>query len=223
MNKQHDVPTARKGDAVIAKTGNRMRSEQRRGPQAAPKRDLLTEQVNRVAAPYSGYPDEADRHLVHYAKQFAEGSGDDVYFRATRAIVVAARRWRKVANDRVKAVGQTMARWETLFLVAFSEEELTQGELARLISVEGPTMVRMLDTLAQDGLIERRQSSTDRRVTFNTITPKGKQVIRDIMAITNVLRADLLKDIEPEKLMITIDTLTQILRRLDEMRRSATD
>jgi MarR family transcriptional regulator for hemolysin len=116
-----------------------------------------------------------------------------------------------------------MARWETLFLVAFSGEELTQGELARLISVEGPTMVRMLDTLAKDGLIERRQSDSDRRVTVNSITPKGMRVIRQIMAVTNVLRADLLKDIDPRKLAITIETLTQVLRRLDEMRRSDAD
>jgi len=71
---------------------------------------------------------------------------------------------------------------------------------------------------ARDGLIERRQSATDRRVTINTITPKGTTVIRDIMAITNELRAELLDDIEPEKLATTIETLSLILRRLDEMR-----
>lgn len=180
---------------------------------------MLTEQVRRVAEPDQGYGlDGSDPHLANYRDEFRAGTDDDTYFRATRAIVVAARRWRKVANDRVKAVGQTMARWETLFLVAYSGQDLTQGELARLISVEGPTMVRMLDILARDGLIERRQSTADRRVTINTITPKGKTVIRDIMAITNTLRAELLDDIEPEKLAITIETLSRILRRLDELR-----
>jgi DNA-binding MarR family transcriptional regulator len=195
------------------------RSEQRRGPKAPEKRDVLTEQVRRVAGPDPGYSlDGSDPHLANYRDEFREGTDDDTYFRATRALVVAARRWRKVANDRVKAVGQTMARWETLFLVAYSGQDLTQGELARLISVEGPTMVRMLDILARDGLIERRQSAADRRVTINTITPKGKTVIRDIMTITNTLRAELLDDIEPEKLAITIETLSRILRRLDELR-----
>jgi len=211
---------------IGAKGRNGPRSEQKRGPKAAPerpmaepKRDVLAEQAQRAAAPFGGYPvDQAERHLINYHSQFADGADDDIYFRATRAFVVAARRWRKVANDRVKAVGQTMARWETLFLVAFSGNELTQGELARLISVEGPTMVRMLDTLAQDGLIERNQSETDRRVTVNRITPKGTQVIGDVMAITNGLRSDLLKDIDPDKLTITIEVMSQILRRLDEMR-----
>jgi MarR family transcriptional regulator for hemolysin len=209
-------------DAVSGRGRVGPRSDQKRGPQAAvgkPKRDVLGEQARRASAPFGGFPVEAaERHLINYHSQFEEGTDNDIFFRTTRAIVVAARRWRKVANDRVKAVGQTMARWETLFLVAFSGEELTQGELARLISIEGPTMVRMLDTLAQDGLIERRQSEVDRRVTTNRITPKGHRVIREVMAITNTLRADLLRDIDPERLAITIDTLGLILTRLDEMR-----
>lgn len=192
------------------------RAAYKRGPRAA-RPDPLTEQVKRMTTPYDPLSD-AERHLVNYHEQFRNGTDDDSYFRTTRAIVVAARRWRKVANDRVKAVGQTMARWETLFLVCFSDEALTQGQLAQLISVEGPTMVRMLDTLAQDGLIERSQSETDRRVTLNRITPKGKQVIKDVMGITNMLRAELLQDIDPEKLAITLETLSLILRRLDEMR-----
>ena len=79
-------------------------------------------------------------------------------------------------------------------------------------------MVRMLDVLAKDGLIERRQSDIDRRVTTNRITPRGEQVIDEIMAVTNVLRAELLNDIDPEKLTVFLEVLAQILRRLDQMR-----
>ena len=190
-----------------------------RGTGGRAGRDVLTAQVIRASVPEGGYsvPD-SDRHLISYHRHFIAGSENDTFYRATRAIVVAARRWRKIANDRVKAIGQTMARWETLFLVGFSGEELTQTELARLISVEGPTMVRMLDVLARDGLIERKQSETDRRVTTNRITPDGTKVIGDIMGITNELRRELLSDIDPERLEVCIDVLSQVLRRLDQMR-----
>ena len=111
-----------------------------------------------------------------------------------------------------------MARWETLFLVGFSGEDLSQSDLARLISVEGPTMVRMLDILARDGLIERHQADTDRRFTTNRITPKGTVVIGDVMAVTNKLRREVLSDIDPEKLEICVDVLSQLIRKLDTMR-----
>lgn len=188
------------------------RTAYKRGPKPSPADDIFARQTQRIAEMQS------ERHLVGYHKHFRKGTADDTYFRITRALVVAARRWRKVANERVKELGQTMARWETLFLVAYSDDELTQSELARLISVEGPTMVRMLDVLAKDGLIERRQSDTDRRMTTNRITPKGELVIDEIMAMTNLLRADLLRDIDPDKLTVFLEVLSRLLLKLDEMR-----
>jgi MarR family transcriptional regulator for hemolysin len=197
----------------------RSRSEQRRGPKAAAPRQKERSSGKHLPSHYGGYPlDTAERHLLNYHRQFGENGRDDMYFRTTRALVVAARRWRKIANDRIKSRGQTMARWETLYLVAFSGDELTQSELARLLGVEGPTMVHMLNALAEDGLIERRQSSADRRVTVNSITPSGMQVIRDIMGVTNALRREVLKPIEPGKLSVTLETLSLILRQLEEMR-----
>jgi len=132
--------------------------------------------------------------------------------------VVSARRWRKIANDRIRPLHQTMARWETLYLVAFSGTGLTQTELARLISVEGPTMVRMLDQLGNEGLISRYQSASDGRVTTNEITEKGMTAVRDIMQVTNHLRAEVFADIDTDKLDVCLEVLAQVLHRLDDLR-----
>ena len=161
--------------------------------------------------------DLSERHLSNYHRFNRDSEEDDAYFRATRALVTAARRWRKLANDRVKPRGQTMARWETLYLVAYSDEELNQGQLSRLIGVQGPTMVRMLDSLSRDGLIERRQSQHDLRVTINRITEKGRRAITNIMGVTNELRRQVLADIAPGDLNTAVDVLAQILRRIDQL------
>jgi DNA-binding MarR family transcriptional regulator len=160
-----------------------------------------------------------DERLAKYHRAYSEsGDDDDLYYRATRDIVVAGRRWRKLANERIRPTGHTMARWETLFLVAFSDHALTQGELAKLISVEGPTLVRMLEVLAKEGLIERRQSEIDRRVTTNAITGEGRAAIDEIMAVTNALRAEVLTGIDPGELKITLKVLGQIIERIDGTR-----
>ncbi len=142
-------------------------------------------------------------------------ANEDIYYRVTRDLVVAARRWRKLSNDRIRMVGQSMARWETLFVVAFCGEALTQTDLARMIGIEGPTLVRMLDLLAQEGLIERRQSEADRRMTTNSITPEGRRMIDRIMVVTNGLGAELLQGIDPGELDTTLKVLSQIIARLD--------
>ncbi len=159
-----------------------------------------------------------DERLVKYHRLHADSDVDDLYYRATRDIVVTGRRWRKLANERIRPTGHTMARWETLFLVAFSGHALTQGELARLLNVEGPTLVRMLDVLAKEELIERKQSEIDRRVTTNAITPKGRQAIDDIMSVTNRLRAEVLQTIDPADLATALRVLEQIIQRIDELR-----
>jgi MarR family transcriptional regulator for hemolysin len=196
------------------------RSRHRRGPRAAPVREpALPKRPKAQAAPYGGFPmDLAQRHLSNfYRNGEVPDARDLINFRTTRALVVAARRWRKLANDRIKGIGQSMARWETLYLMAAHDEDLSQGELAQVVGVEGPTMVSMLNSLAKDGLIERQQSSLDRRVTLNRITEKGWRATRDIMAITNGLRGELLRDIDPDKLAITLEVLESIHARLDQL------
>ena len=195
------------------------RSNYRRGPRAAQAsdRDLLKDQIARIAGD-EGAPEADERHLRAFRTLFPEETDDYDHFRMTRAIVTVARRWRKLANDRIKPLGQTMARWETLFLVAFTERDVTQSELARLMAVEGPTMVRTLDMLARDGLIERHQSETDARATINRITPRGTAVISEIMTISNRLRSEVLGDIDPADLEATLRVMHRILHKLEDLR-----
>lgn len=196
--------------------GRKTRLQQKRGPKPAAKSAGRPRSRDIEGLMYGGFSvDLSDRHLSNYHRFDAGSEADDDFFRTTRALVVAARRWRKIANDRIRPLQQTMARWETLYLVAYSDEELNQSELSRLIGVQGPAMVRMLDSLAQEGLIERQQSHHDLRVTINRITDSGRQVVNTIMGITNELRSQVLSEVDPDDLRTTVAVLTQILRSLD--------
>ena len=194
------------------------RLQHRRGPKPA-KRPARIKPTRTVEGLMEGgfSLDHSDKHLSNYHRLNQENEADDLYFRMTRALVVAARRWRKIANDRLRPLEQTMAQWETLYLVAYSGEELNQSQLSRLLGVHGPTMLRMLDALARQGLIERQQSHEDLRVTINRIPPEGRAVITSIMGLTNELRRDVLGNIDPDELAVAIKVLAQVLRKLDRM------
>ena len=77
-------------------------------------------------------------------------------------------------------------------------------------------MLRMLDSLARRGLIERQQSPEDLRVTINRITPEGRMVIASIMGISNELRRNVLSDVDEDELRIAVRVLSQMLRKLDK-------
>ncbi len=207
------------------KRGKKTRTAQQRGPLPPRKARSGNGPRSLDGLLYGGFElDKSERHLENFHRLSPESPDDDTYFRFTRALIVAARRWRKVANDRIKTLDQTMVRWETLYLVAYSGEELTQSELARVVGVEGPTMVRMLHLLAEEGLLERHQSRDDLRMTINRITEKGRKVIADIMSITNQLRREMLDGIEADELMVAQKVLTRMMRNLEEAqtgRRSA--
>ena len=199
------------------------RLEQKRGPKPAakavrPKRSRTVEGLME-----GGFSvDHSDKHLVNYHRVDPDSEADDLYFKATRALVVAARRWRKVANDRLKPLEQTMAQWETLYLVAYSGEELNQSQLSRLLGVHGPTMLRMLDSLARRGLIERQQSHEDLRVTINRITPRGRTVISRIMRLSNELRREVLSTVDEQELRIAVKVMGQMLRTLETIDQART-
>src|SRR5260370_10256568 len=53
--------------------------------------------------------------------------------------------------------------------------ELSQRQLADRMGVEAPTMVRHLDRLEKEGLIDRRRDARARRVTRITVTPTGSR------------------------------------------------
>jgi len=192
------------------------RLEQKRGPKPASKAVKPKKSRTVEGLMEGGFSvDHSEKHLVNYHRVDPDSEADDLYFKATRALVVAARRWRKVANDRLKPLEQTMAQWETLYLAAYSGEELNQSQLSRLLGVHGPTMLRMLDSLARRGLIERQQSHEDLRVTINRITPRGRNVISRIMRLSNELRREVLSDVDEQELRIAVKVMGQMLRTLE--------
>src|SRR5262249_37672658 len=55
-------------------------------------------------------------------------------------------------------------------------KDSTQGELARIVGIEQPTMAVTLRRMERDGLIERRPDPDHGRRTLVTLTPKGRKL-----------------------------------------------
>ena len=53
---------------------------------------------------------------------------------------------------------------------------MRQKELATALSIEGPSLVRLLDNLERRGLIERREDETDRRARGIYLTRAGRDL-----------------------------------------------
>jgi len=74
---------------------------------------------------------------------------------------------------------------------ADNAEGASQRELAELMRIEPPTLVRHLDKLADEGLVERRRDDHDRRVTRIVVTAAGRRRLAKIHDVVQELDAEM--------------------------------
>ena len=149
-----------------------------------------------------------------YVRFYAPGSIDDLRFRFMRRLVVGARRWRAYVDNKLRRIGQSQARWESLLCIS-AHGDVTQSELARLVSVEDPTVARMLGTLEKEGQVERVAGEGRRRIIRTT--DEGERTLAAMQLIIDLLRDGVLQDLEADELAVAMGILDKLLARLEQV------
>jgi MarR family transcriptional regulator for hemolysin len=136
--------------------------------------------------------------------------------RLTIAMVLVARRWRSVLDEKLRCINQGTARMEALSAIYNSPEATSQVNIARRLRIEGPTLTRMIDSLEKDGLVERLADPEDRRTKKLKVTPAGKAALDEIFAIADTYRKRLLVDVSAEEVDTMNELLVAMLDKLDD-------
>jgi MarR family transcriptional regulator for hemolysin len=126
-----------------------------------------------------------------------------------------SRRWRTRLDERLKHAGLTQARWVVLVHLSHAGP-MSQRDLAERISVEGPTLVRVLDKLEEQGLVRRRACEDDRRIKRIELTDAADPVLDEITRISNELRQELLASISRDDLKVAWRLLKDLGDRLEK-------
>ncbi|EDM46842.1 MULTISPECIES: MarR family transcriptional regulator [Marinobacter] len=134
------------------------------------------------------------------------------------AVARVTRRWRKLLDERLKDLGVTQARWTTMVYLQQGGEGLTQRELARLMAIENPTLVRLLDSLEQQGLIERRPCPNDRRARRLHLTKDGTEFMNVLTERAARLREEMLDGISDRDIEGAVKVFHKILENAERQR-----
>lgn len=97
-------------------------------------------------------------------------------------------------------------------------EGVSQVRLAELADVDAMTMVRLLDRMEHDGLIERRPDPADRRARCLYLTAKAKPRLDEIWRLSEATRAEVFEGIgmqQREEFMGVLERLYDNLTRLE--------
>ncbi len=152
------------------------------------------------------------RHAPHYGDYYPAGSRLDLEFRAIFLILQMGRSWSKSIERRLaRETGQSRARWEALFAIAFADGPTTASEMAQLMGVKWPALVRLLEALEEDGMIQRRDNPADGRSRLITLTEAGQTVIRNVRATVDPARAEALQHMSDAELQATIALVERML------------
>jgi MarR family transcriptional regulator, transcriptional regulator for hemolysin len=135
---------------------------------------------------------------------------------------VTSRKLRTLFDARVRAKGLTLARARTLMHLA-RKDGMTQTELAEILEVEGPTLVRLLDGLEAQGLTERRPVEGDRRAKQIALTEEGHRLAAEVTRLGHELREEVLADIPEADLIAAAAAMRAIARKISTAAGCQTD
>jgi MarR family transcriptional regulator for hemolysin len=124
-----------------------------------------------------------------------------------------ARMLRTYADHKASQLGITRAQWVVLVrLDRF--EGLKQAELAEMLDLQPITLTRLLDRLAECGLIERRPDPNDRRAKLLYLTPKAKPLLEQLGDLGNELMGTALAGVEREHIELMVAQLAIVKENL---------
>ena len=132
------------------------------------------------------------------------------------------RLWRREADQALADHGLSQATALPLVVLSRWGKCARQGVLAEEMGIEGPSLVRLIDLLQAEGLVERREDPTDRRAKMLHLTAIGETKADEINRVLRRVRAYLLKDLSSEDLAVTFEALRSIEQRAGMLQAAAT-
>ena len=124
-----------------------------------------------------------------------------------------ARLLRKRFEQRAKCLGLTRSQWQTLAYLS-NNEGIHQSGLAEILEIEPITLVRILDKLAERGLVERRQHPTDRRIWLLYMREEAHPILEEMREIGDATRAEALDGATPDQREALFNILSEMKTNL---------
>jgi MarR family transcriptional regulator for hemolysin len=129
-------------------------------------------------------------------------------------IMDVARMLRTYADQRARQFGISRAQWVVLMRLDRSEG-LKQSELAEVLDLQPISLTRLLDRLADNGLIERRPDPNDRRANRLYLTPAARPLLEQLVELGRDLMHDVLAGLDAkahERLLSHLQLMKDNLR-----------
>jgi DNA-binding MarR family transcriptional regulator len=132
-------------------------------------------------------------------------SGREVLFQLSDV----ARAMRTHIDQRAREHGMTRAQWGVLARLN-RQEGMMQAEMAEALEIQPISLVRLVDRLCEQGLIERRPHPRDRRANRLYLTSRGRATLERLLPLGREITADVLAGMSEKEVALFLETLLRI-------------
>lgn len=109
-----------------------------------------------------------------------------------------SRMMRRAFQQRLEGSSLTLAQARALVYVG-RHEGVRQVDLAAMLEVQPITLARLIDQLADAGLVDRRSDPADRRAHRMFLTPAAASHLAAISEVALAIQADVLRDLDEQQ------------------------
>ena len=128
--------------------------------------------------------------------------------RIALGVIQLGRGYRRMVDHRLAEHHISDARALPVLHIARAGDGMRQRELAEIIGIEGPSLVRLLDQLCAAGLVERRPDPADGRAKTLHITPAGRQLAVVVEDVLQALRDQVFAGVSDGDIEATLRTMS---------------
>ena len=141
----------------------------------------------------------------------------------TARLLRVARLYRKAADRALAAYGLSEAQAVPVLHIARCGGGVRQHHLAEEIGIQGPSLVRLLDQLCAQGLVERRDDQQDRRAKTLHLTATGEALAARVETVLQGWRGQLLVSLSDEALNGVLSGLGALESGLEALDKETAD
>jgi len=135
--------------------------------------------------------------------------------RVTFELLQAARAYRVRSAKLLARVGLYPGQDALLKLLA-QHGSMTMGEAAAALSIQPPTVTKMVNRLSAAGLVRAEVMDADRRKIAISMTEAAQEKIDEIDAIWRDLEVEALNHVEPQQLRVQLSAIARNLSRTED-------
>ena len=140
--------------------------------------------------------------------------------RVTFELLQAARAYRVRSAKLLSRVGLYPGQ-DALLKLLDQHGRMTMGEAAAALSIQPPTVTKMVNRLSAAGLVQTEVVDKDRRKISISMTAAAQEKIDEIEAIWRELETEALDQVEPHHLRTQLSAIARNLSRTEDKAHSA--